>query len=98
MARESARTQPRAYTALCPVSYALCIGHWDCTQGHPKSRPNFVCVVALSLSYALQVLYNELPIYVTPELADTVAFVGRAVRMLKTRAAGFTGQDLLPFK
>lgn len=45
-----------------------------------------------------QVLYNDLPIYVTPELADTIAFVGRAVRMLKTRAAGFSGQDLLPFK
>lgn len=54
-----------------------------------------MCLCAVT---ALQVLYNELPIYVTPELADTVAFVGRAVRMLKTRAAGFTGQDLLPFK
>ncbi|MEW5306079.1 MAG: hypothetical protein WDW36_008574 [Sanguina aurantia] len=57
--------------------------------------------VLASIQYFLTdftVLYNELPIHVTPELADTIAFVGRAVRMLKTRAAGFTGQDLLPFK
>lgn len=78
---------------------ALCTGTVIAIRAIPRQDPTLcVCVCRCADSRALQVLYNELPIHVTPELADTIAFVGRAVRMLKTRAAGFTGQDLLPFK
>lgn len=43
----------------------------------------------------VQVDLAALPLYVSAELADTILFVGKAVRLLKRPSGTFAGQELL---
>ncbi len=54
--------------------------------------------ILLPISFCTQVVAKCLPFYVSPDLASTVLFVGRAVRVLRRPAggAGGGGRELLP--
>ena len=39
-----------------------------------------------------------LPLYISPEVAETILFVGKAVWMLKHPSGSFEGQELLPIR
>jgi hypothetical protein len=52
---------------------------------------------ACAFSSPLQVVNNAaLPLYISPEVADTILFIGKAVWLLRHPAGNMVGQDLLP--
>ena len=65
-------------------------------DGRAFPAPLEITTTPFDLLLTQRVDSSALPLYISPELAETILFIGKAVWLLKHPSGEFEGQDLLP--